>query len=87
MPESEFRPEPQRAGCGAIALLVVGLLILVPSGLCTGFMTIYPIMMALSSRTPNGDIGNFVGLALTVGAPFVLVGGFLTWSGIKRLRR
>jgi hypothetical protein len=80
-------PERRGGGFGAIALLILGLLILIPSGLCTGIMTIYPLLSAL--RGPNGGPipTDFIGLALTIGLPFVLIGGLLTWLGIKRMRR
>jgi uncharacterized membrane protein HdeD (DUF308 family) len=91
MPEPEVRPERsperRRAGCGAIALIVIGLLILVPSGLCTGFMTIYPIVMTLHSRSWPGDTGNFVALALMVGIPFIVAGCVLIGLGLRLRRR
>lgn len=59
----------------AVALIVIGLLILVPSGLCT-------TVLGLSSSSWND-----LGVVLTVGGPFVLVGGWMVFSGIRRLRR
>jgi hypothetical protein len=63
-------PGSRPGAVGTVALLVVGLLILVPSGLCT---TVF--------------LGNGFGLmALVIGGPFVIFGGWLVWSGIKRIR-
>jgi len=59
-------------GC-AIALIVVGLLILVPSGLCT-------TVVGLSS------LGS-LGIALVIGGPFILAGGGMVLSGIRGLRK
>lgn len=59
-------------GC-AIALIVIGLLILVPSGLCT-------TVVGLSSL-------DSLGIALVVGGPFILAGGGMVLSGIRWLRK
>jgi len=79
-------PEPvKRSVAGGIALLVIGLVILIPSGLCTGVMAGDAIF---SLFTPSGSAG--LGLlmpALIFGGPFVAGGGALVWEGIKRLRR
>jgi hypothetical protein len=78
-------PEPERGGRGfaAIALIVLGLLILIPSGLCTGAVAIWAI--ALSGHASN--VTGVVGMALTIGGPFVAVGGVLTWLGFRMRRR
>jgi hypothetical protein len=73
-------PDPNRrhSPLGAIALLVVGLLFLTTSGLCTA---------SVMSRL----IGNFnwtiAGLAVAIGGPFILLGGYMVWLGVKWLRR
>jgi hypothetical protein len=81
MPEPDPTPKPKGAGCIAGALLALGLLILVPSGLCTGALTIYPVLMFIFDpkhpRIPTDSIP----MVLTIGGPFVLIGGFLTWIG------
>ncbi len=59
---------------GTIALLIFGLLILVPSGLCTGAML-------------NAGDHSMVFMVLVIGGPFVLGGGAMVWAAIKRLRR
>jgi len=63
----------ESAGC-AIALVVIGLLILIPSGLCT--------TLVASASSWNG-----FGLALSIGGPFILFGGGLMLFGIWRLRK
>ena len=68
-----------------IALLVIGLLILIPSGLCTGFFTLSPIVRAIIDRSSVSN--DIFGLALAIGGPFILLGGFMVWRGVKRLRR
>ena len=81
MPE----PDRKRSGrAGAIAVLVIGLLILIPSGLCTGIFTLYAIKSAMVSPSHTTD---FFGLVLTIGGPFLLIGGLLTWLGVRMLRR
>ena len=80
-------PDPARRPslAGTIALLVIGLLILIPSGLCTGFFTLYPIVQAIIERSAVSN--DIFGLALAIGGPFILLGGFMVWRGVKRLRR
>jgi hypothetical protein len=80
-------PDPARRPslAGTIALLVIGLLILIPSGLCTGFFALYPMVQAIIDRRSIAD--DIFGLALVIGGPFVLLGGFMVWRGVKRLRR
>jgi hypothetical protein len=77
MPDPDRRPSL----AGTIALLVIGLLILIPSGLCTGFFTVYPIVES-AGRIPD----DILGLAVVAGVPFILLGGFMVWRGVKRLR-
>jgi hypothetical protein len=79
MPDST--PNPTKPSVAvSVAILVIGLLILVPSGLCTGLFMFGPLF--------TGGSGNdMVGVALLIGGPFVVVGGALTMWGIGRLRR
>lgn len=78
-------PERRPSLAVTIALLVIGFLILIPSGLCTGFFALYPIMMQIKNHSSSSD--SILGLALVVGGPFILLGGFMVWRGVKRLRR
>jgi hypothetical protein len=66
---------------GTIVILVIGLLILVPSGLCTGLFAFSPLF------SPGGGDTGLAGLALVIGGPFVLGGAALVLWGIRRLRR
>ena len=80
-------PDPARRPslAGTIALLVIGLLILIPSGLCTGFFALAPIVARIMNPG-SGPIDSVFGLALVIGSPFILLGGFMVWRGVKRLR-
>jgi hypothetical protein len=66
----------------ALAVFVIGLLILIPSGLCTG---IFGIMAIVGSfRSPEDAIGLMVE-ALAFGGPFIAVGVGLVTLG-RRMR-
>ena len=64
---------PKSPGC-AIALIVMGLLILVPSGLCT-------TLVAFNSSR------NDLAMILTFGGPAILLGGGLLLAGYFWLRK
>ena len=70
-----------------IALLVIGSMILIPSGLCTGIFMIYPIVESFSRSSRVAISPSDLGLVLSIGGPFVLIGGLMVWRGIARLRR
>jgi hypothetical protein len=76
------RPAP-RSLAGTIALVVLGLVILIPSGLCTAAMGI----ASLGSMFSNfGGISSAIsGLVMTIvlGGPFVALGAFLIWTGMR----
>lgn len=76
-------PGPRRNVAGGIALLVLGLVILVPSGLCTGIMAVGAIVSMFRYPSAAGTLP----IALIFGGPFVAAGGALVWQGIKHLRR
>ncbi|HEX4861399.1 MAG TPA: hypothetical protein VFV07_09190 [Rhizomicrobium sp.] len=76
------QPGPRRGVAGGIALLVLGLVILVPSGLCTGIMAIGAIVSMFQYPSAVGLLPT----ALVVGGPFVAAGGVLVWLGVRRLR-
>lgn len=83
-PGPEFQPE-QRRGCGAVALIVIGLLVLIPSGLCTSYMTIQTIVTSMSNKTPIPT--DVIGFVVSIGGPFIVVGTLLTVLGISAKRR
>jgi hypothetical protein len=82
-PETASRPKPNIAG--TIAMLIVGLLIFIPSGLCTGFLGGTALINMLLVPFSSNGLGALA-MALTIGGPFVLGGGALIWFGVKRLR-
>jgi membrane protein implicated in regulation of membrane protease activity len=70
MPESDPLPEKQPSWPGAsLALFILGLLILVPSGLCTAFaIAAYPLGVLFF---------------LMFGALPMAMGGLLIWGALK----
>jgi hypothetical protein len=78
--------EPQQATpgrmLGGLALILIGLLILVPSGLCTAF---FGAMSLWGMMTSSGGI-SFLPEAIGYGAPPIAVGALLIFAG-RRLRR
>jgi hypothetical protein len=82
-PQTPEPPKPRWTG-SAIAIFAIGLLIFIPSGLCTSALGIGAIADAFSS---NGfDYGTVI-MALIVGGPFMLLGALLMrtgWRGRKR---
>ena len=70
---------------GAIALIVIGLVIFVPSGLCTGIMALGPIIESLLHPSGGGMEFGIVPIALMVGGPFVIGGGAMIWVGVRRI--
>jgi len=78
-------PPPPKPSLGtAIALIVVGLVIFVPSGLCTGFLVLAPLVASLSNPRAASE-SSMAAVALFVGGPFVIGGGVLLWVGFKNL--
>jgi hypothetical protein len=80
------KPERESSLVGSIALIVIGLLIFIPSGLCTGVGVISSLMEAMSH--PNGAAGafGFLPVALIFGLPFVFGGGAMIYHGVSRIR-
>jgi hypothetical protein len=66
----------------AVALMVIGLLILVPSGLCTAIVGLAGIVSGLSTGQWGG-----LGLAIGFGIVPILLGGALVWAAVRLLRR
>ena len=82
-------PEPSKPAHNlavTIAMLAIGLVILVPSGLCTGTMGISAISGMAFDKADIGSALSLLLLALVVGGPFVIAGGALVWIAIRRLR-
>jgi len=70
---------------GTIVLLVLGLLVLVPSGLCTGYFGIAGVAAAFDPHD-SGFASAFIVGALVIGGPFVAGGIAMLWIGIRRWR-
>ena len=66
----------------ALALIMIGLLIFLPSGLCTGFFLLGALIALVTASHQNFGLGQ---LALVIGGPFVVLGGFILWSGFRLL--
>ena len=80
-------PRPRPSLVGAIALIVIGLLVFIPSGLCTGVVIFAPIIAAMPDPRSAAAIGaTAIVTGLFVGGPFVFGGGALLWFGVKNLR-
>lgn len=79
--------EPARSIAGGIALMVIGLLILVPSGLCVGWFGIGALLEILTEPSHGNDALGLLGLALMFGGPVVAVGAVLVWLAVRLMRR
>lgn len=82
MPE----PQTQRHVAAGIAFLVIGLLLLVPSGLCTGIFGGGALLDMITHPANASDSTSALLMVLVVGGPFLIAGFFLVRIGIKRLR-
>ena len=71
-------PQPRWTG-GAIALVLIGLLILIPSGLCTA-------VFGLGDLMDSGGPFMLI-IALVVGGPFVVLGALLIRTGLRERRQ
>ena len=86
MSQPEPSAKPRYSAAGTAALMIIGLLILVPSGLCTGIFGGGAILDVLVHPENAGDAASLLGAAVVFGGPFVAVGGILVWLGIRRMR-
>ena len=84
MSQSEFKP--RHSAAGTAALLTVGLLILVPSGLCTGILGGGALVGAFEDPKNADSALSFLLMPLTIGGPFVVGGGAMVWLAIQRMR-
>lgn len=66
----------------SVALLIVGLLILIPSGLCTALVGGSIIVEGV----PYGDLSGIL-IVLFYGGPPIVVGAALVWAAFKARRR
>ena len=84
------QPEPsakrQYNAAGTAALLIIGLLFLLPSGLCTGIFGGGAIVDALLHPANVRDSLSILLMAAVIGGPFIAIGGVMVWFGVKRMR-
>ncbi len=84
------QPDQKPSLAGGIALVVLGLVILVPSGLCTGVFAFGPLIASIlhpaSPEIPQNGAWQMLPLALLIGAPFLFLGGAVLYAGIRHLR-
>ena len=66
----------------SIALLILGLLILIPSGLCTALLG----GSIIAEGLPNGDLSG-IPIVLLYGGPPIAMGAALVWAALKSRRR
>lgn len=79
--------QPRRSSA-AIALIAIGLLILVPSGLCSA---VFAIGFLHDMFTATGETAAYarglIGVVPIVGGPPMLLGALLLWLGLRRRGR
>jgi hypothetical protein len=78
--------KPRYSAGGTAALLIIGLLILVPSGLCTGIMGVASVADIISHPEAGGYGPGILSASIIVGGPFIAVGATLVWLAIRRMR-
>jgi hypothetical protein len=84
-PQGPTDPKPPARWTGAaVTLVIIGLLILVPSGLCTGVFGIAGLVGSFGSS--GGGMG-LLAMALIVGGPFVVLGALLVRTGLRERNR
>jgi hypothetical protein len=71
---------------GVAALIVIGLLLLIPSGLCTAVLGGGAIWETLSDPSNASDLLNTLPMVVIVAGPFLLGGGAMLIVGIRRAR-
>jgi hypothetical protein len=77
---------PRRSGA-AIALIAIGLLILVPSGLCSAFFGIAFLGDALTATGEAAAYARgFIWLVPMLGGPPIVLGALLLRLGLRRRR-
>jgi hypothetical protein len=84
-------PEPnlpsQGRMIGGMALIVIGLLILIPSGLCTAIFGVMSFADLFSSPSAAGEAMSILLEVLIVGGPFIVVGFVLFRVGLALRRK
>ena len=86
MSQPEPPEKPSYSAGGTAALMIIGLLFLVPSGLCTGILGGGAIIDAFVNPENIGDSASMIVMVAIVGGPFVAFGAVLVWLSVKRMR-
>ena len=86
MSQPDPSAKPKYSAAGTAALMIIGLLFLIPSGLCTGIFGGGAVIDAIVHPENLSDSVSMIGAALVFGGPFVAIGGVLVWLGVKRMR-
>ena len=85
MSQGEIPAAKPRRTAAAIALIVIGLLFLVPSGLCTGFFGAMAVLGVIY-EPQNSGMSEILPV-LMVGGPFILIGALLLRLGLRARKR
>ena len=82
------QPPPERtySTASTVALVVIGLLLVIPSGLCTAVLGGGAIWETLSDPNNASDLLNTLPLVVIVAGPFLVGGGAMLVVGIRRAR-
>lgn len=89
MTKSDQTPRPHWTA-GSVALIVIGLMILIPSGLCTTMMGIGYIVDMFAYQRGSlvtilaGGLPSALILPAVIGGPFIALGAFLIHLGWRR---
>jgi hypothetical protein len=86
MSQPDPPPRLRHSAAGTAALLIIGLLILIPSGLCTGIFGGGALIDAIVHPQNAGDAVSMLAMVSIVGGPFVAFGAVLVWFGVRRMR-
>jgi len=82
---SPAKPGARRWTAGAIAVLAIGLVILIPSGLCTGIFGMGAIYDMITSSSSEGF--SILLEALLFGAIPLAIGGVLVFAAFKMRKK
>ena len=74
-----------RWGVGAVALVIIGLLILIPSGLCTGIFGV-GALYAMITNSPGEGFSVLLEALMFGGIP-IAIGGLLVFAGFQMRKR
>ena len=83
---SQLPPERTYPTAGIVALVVIGLLLLIPSGLCTAVLGGGAIWETFANPQNASDLLNTLPMVVIVAGPFIVGGGAMLITGIRRAR-